>query len=822
MTGLIQDVRYALRQLRKNPGFTVVAVLTLAWGIAATTVLYSILDGAYIHFAPTEQGNRNTLITQKFTKQGSQTARFSAAEYFDLASLRGPFEGFLAIRHSGAALTEESEQGTNPEQVPIVMATANIFSLNGITPLAGRVFTQEEDRPGGPNVAVLTYRLWARRFARNPDVVGKIVRLDGIPYSVIGVTPRRFQAWGADIYVPLDLDPASADRSVRDLTVSGVRKDVISADQTAPFLREVAHREEAQYATTNREYAGLVYQPIDVRVGVMSDLRLAVYLLMGAVALLLLIAATNIANLLVARTLARAREIATRLAIGATTCLLARQFLTESTLLALLSALAGVALGIALLRPALALIPAHYIGEESEIHASWAALLVSFFCALILGLLFGAAPAILISRGRILRNLGQNRMGFSADHRRSRYRTVLLLPQVGLAFVVLTSAGLMLRTYRQITSMDLGFQPDRVLSMRIALPTVRYPDSATVTAVSRQLTDRVRSLPGVVDVAVSSRRPMEGGRPDALEFSVPGSPLNTIRGTASADYRIVAPSYFTVIQNPLREGRGFTEGDTPSAPAVAIVNESFAHKYIPNETAVGKQLRLALPTDAREVGLTQIVGVVADSRQFAWDVRDVLYEPSPPEIFLPLLQHSQSARDLAVLLRTQGEPATLTEAVRRQIHGLNPDQPVYGVQTLRAMTDESLGPAHLCLVLLGALAAAALITACIGLYAIVSYGVAQRTQEIGVRMALGARRLEIARLIVIEGMRVVLVGLAVGLAMSFGTARLMSSLLYGVPPHDLATLISVCVLLVVVAALACYIPARRAAKVDPMVALGYE
>jgi len=822
MNGLIQDVRYALWQLRKSPGFTAVAVLTIACGIAATTVLYSIVDGAYIHFAPTEQGNRNTLITQKFTRQGSQTARFSAAEYFDLARIHGPFEGFLAIRHGGAALTEGLEQGTTPEQVPVVQATSNIFSLNGISPLIGRVFTHEEDRPGGPKVVVLTYRLWVRRFARNPNVVGKIIRLDSVPYTVVGVTPRRFQTWGADIYRPLDLDPASTDRSVRDLTVSGVRKEGISAEQTVPFLQEVARREETLYGATSREYTGLVYEPFDVRTGVVSDLRGAVYLLMGAVGLLLLIATTNIANLLLARTLSHAREIATRLAIGATTGRLARQFLTESTLLAVLSASAGVLLGIAMLRPALALIPVHYVGTEAEIHASLPALLVSFSIATLLGVLFGVVPSIFISRRGIAENLGQNRTGFSADHRRSRYRTVLLLPLVALAFVVLTSAGLMLRTYRQITSMDLGFQPDHVLTMRIALPAMRYPDSATLTNFSRQLIERVRALPDVVDLALSSRRPMEGDPADALEFSVPGHPLNTVRGTAAADYRIVTPSYFALVRSALRAGRSFTEEDARNAPAVAIINESFARTYTPNDTAIGKQLRLGLPANARGGDLVQIVGVVADSRQFARDVHEVLYEPSPPEIFLPLLQHSRSARDLAVLLRSQGEPTTLTKAVRQQIYSLNPEQPAYDVQTLRAMTDESMGPAHLCLVLLGTLAAAALVTVCIGLYTIVSHGVSQRTQEIGVRMAFGPARRDIAGLIIIEGMRVVLVGIAAGLAVSFATARVMSSLLYRVPPHDLANLISVCVVLALVSALASYIPARRAAKVDPMVALRCE
>ena len=360
--------------MRRTPGFTAAAVLTLAFGIAATTILYSIFDGAYIHFAPTEQGNRNTLITQKFTRNGTETTRFSAAEYFDIERFSGPFEGFLALRHSGAELTDEAERGTSPEQVPIVNATANIFSLNGISPLIGRVFTAEDGPSGCPNVAVLTYRLWNRRFARDRSIVGKTIRLDGIPYTVVGVTPRRFQTWGADLYLPLGLDPASTNRSIRDLMLSGVRRKGITAEQTKPFLQDLARRVEARYSAANPEYAGLAYEPYDVRAGVIGDLRIAIYLLMGAVGLLLLIAATNVASFLLARALSRAREIATRLALGATRTRLVRQFLAESTLLSLLSAVFGVARGILTLKPVMALIPAHYIGDETDVHASAVAL----------------------------------------------------------------------------------------------------------------------------------------------------------------------------------------------------------------------------------------------------------------------------------------------------------------------------------------------------------------------------------------------------------------------------------------------------------------
>lgn len=820
MTGMLQDLRRALRQLRRTLGFTSAAVLSLAFGIAAATVLYSIFDGAYIHFAPTEQGNRNTVIMQKFTKSGTETSRFSAAEYFDIEGARGPFEGFLAIGHAGAALTEDGERGGAPEQVPVVKASANIFSLDGISPVVGRVFTEEEDRLGGPSVAVLTYRLWNRRFACDRSIVGKTIRLDGVPYTVIGVTPRRFQAWGADLYVPLDLDPASSDRSVRDLTVSGVRKEGITAEQTRAFLQDIARRTEAQYSATDPEYAGLVYEPYDVRAIVIGDLRVAIYLLMAAVGLLLFIAATNVGSFLLARSLSRAREIATCLALGATKARLIRQFLAESTLLSLFSALLGGTLGILALNPVMALIPSHYIGEETDVHVSAAAILVSVVFALVLGLFFGMMPAILLSGRAITANLGQNRTTLAAD-RGGRARSLLVLAQITLAFVVLTAAGLMLRTYRQISSMDLGFMPDHVLTMRVALPALKYPENSAVLNFSHELTGNLRALPDVVDVALSSKRPMENAVA-FLNFSVPTRSVNSADGLAAAAYRVVTPSYFRVIRNSLLAGRLFTEQDGPGSPSVILVNESFARTFMPGDSALGKRVKLSVSPDAQGAKLAQIVGVVTDSRQFAWDARDVLYEPAPPEVFLPVSQNPESARDLAVLVKTRREPGTLTSEIRREIQALVPDQPVYDVETLQEMTNEALGPARLCLVILLAFAVIALVIACIGLYAIVSYAVARRTQEMGVRMALGAGRREVVNLILAQGMQVCALGVAAGLAASFGTARLMSSLLYRVSPNDYVTLITVSILVSSVACLASYIPASRAAKVDPMVALRYE
>jgi putative ABC transport system permease protein len=830
----LQDIRFSLRMLRKNPGFTAATVLTLALGIASTSVLFSILDGAYIHFGETEQANRVVLLRQQFTKSESETSRFSPAEYLDIKNARDKgglarwYAGFFALAHSGSSLTEATESGQNPEQVPVVLATANIFSLYGVPPLLGRTFTADEDRPGGPNVAVVTYRLWNRRYARNPEIIGRTIKLDGVPYTIVGVAPRRFQHWGADIYLPLALDSASGDRSQRTLNVAGVLNEGRSPDETAPPLRELARRVEAEYAGTNPEYRGLVYTPVDVRKAVVGDLRMALYVLMGAVGMLLLIAAANIASLLLARARARGREIATRLAMGATPGRLARQFFTESVVLSGIAGTVGAVLGIWALAPVLALIPEHYIGEESVIHASLASFLVSSGATLVLGTGFGMASAMFVARRSAARKVAQTRTRSAAEERGGRARGILVLSEMALAFVVVTAAGLMVRTYRQITTIDLGFQPDHVLTMRTALPGLRYPRSVEVAKFLSELLERVRSLPGVVDAAASSGRPMEGGQA-VRSFSLPGRRLDTTDGTATARFLVIAPSYFAVVRTPLRRGRFFREQDGAEARRVVMVNERFARLYFPNEDAVGKQIRLENRESQSDPGrgapatsVAQIAGVVEDSKQFAWNVGEVLYEPASPEIYAPLLQRPEDGRDIALLLRTAAEPATLAEAVRLEVLRMDPDQPVFSVQTLRAITDEALGPARLCLLLLAIFALTSMVTACVGLYAIMSYEVTQRTQEIGLRMALGAGRRDIVRLVLKEGILVAAGGLALGLLGSLGVTRLMSSLLYKVSSNDFVTLAAVSLLLSAVALIASYVPARRAMRVDPLVALRYE
>ncbi len=831
-----QDLRYGFRLLLKNRGFTTVAISTLAFGIGSAAVLYSILDGAYLHMGPRvkiERNNCTLIVTQQSTKFDPPLWRLSAPEYLDIARLSHyqMFDGFFAMRHVNTTLSANPAGPQNPERVGVLRVTASIFrlsySLSGVSPMLGRTFTMDEDRPGGPNVAVITYRLWNAHLGRDPSVVDKTIKLDGIPYTIVGVMPPRFGFWGADIAIPLGLNPASQDRSDRNLLVAGVTKNEVSCEQTKAELAYLARRVEAEQGAAHAEYTGLVYTPIDVRKGVVGDLRIALYILIGAVALLGLITSANIASLLVARTMARAGEIGTRLALGAIPARLARQFLTESVLLSVIAGLVGFVMGWCALKPILSLIPTQNIADEAEIHASPGAFAVSICSALLLGALFGLAPVVFISRRSVTTNLQQGGTRSVTDQRGSRMRAGLVLLEMALAFVVIVGAGLMVRTYQQLTAMDLGLRPDHVLTMMVTLPESKYPGGTELENFSRELLRRVHLLTGVTDACVSSNRPAGSGLA-FHDFSVPGRSLNTADGIATTAYRAITPAYFGVVGTSLRGGRSFVEQDGPHTTRIAMVNESFARTYFPGEDAVGKQIQLenrngSSTTQSASNDVLQIVGIVKDARQIAhWHEMSDLYKPMTPEIYVPLWQHPESARDVALLVKTSVDPGTLTGAVRREVLSIDSERPVYSVETLEGLAENALGPTRLCLVILGTFACVALLTACVGLYAIVSYSVTQRTHEIGIRTALGASPRDVLRLVAAEGIPVVAIGLIAGLLASLGVTRLMSSLVYGVSASDVATLLAVSAILTVTAMLAVYVPARRAMTVDPMVALRYE
>lgn len=830
---IAQDVRYGLRLLAKNRSFTLITVFTLALGIAGTATIWSIFDGAYIHFGETPQANRSVLLSQHL-KNRPEASRFSAPEYLDIAGLKQYqfFEGFFAMGDVAATLSENPSHGGDPDFVHVVRSTANMFPLYGITAMLGRTFSEDEDRPGEQDVAVLTYRLWNDYFGKDPNVVGKTIYLDRTPYTIIGVTPRRSQHWGADVYAPLKLDPASTDRRERDLRIGGIAKPGVSADETTPELSFLAGRESKQYQAAHPEYEGLVYEPIDVRRAVIGDLRIALYVLMGAVGLLALITAANVASLLLARTMARASEIGTRLALGAAPARLVRQFLIESAVLSAVAGVAGLLAGVLALKPLLAMIPNRYIGDEADVHTSATALLIAFSVALVSGVVFGLAPALLVSRRGAAANLRQGRTRSATDRRSSRLRAVLVLSEIALGFIVVMAAGLMVRTYQRVTSMNLGFRPDHVLTMMFSLPESTYPDGRDLAHFSREVLRRVQTLPGVVSVCASSNRPA-GSVLAFHDFSIPGRSRDFADGIATAAYRVITPQYFTVVGTALREGRWFAENDIPGSAAVAVVNESFAQTYFSGEIAVGKQIQLEnrnvnlMPrTPARQNNssdLLQIVGIVSDARQIEyWQDMADLNKPIVPEIYVPLWQHPGTVREPALLVRTAVDPGTLTDAVRREVLAVDSERPAYSIDTLADLADNAIGPTRVSLLILGTFAGVALLTACVGVYAIVSYSVAQRTHEIGIRMALGANQQDVLRLVARDGLPVVGIGLLVGLASSLVLTRLMSSIVYGVSATDGLTLLAVSGLLTATAVLAVYIPARRAMRVDPMVALRYE
>jgi putative ABC transport system permease protein len=828
-----QDVRYGLRLLLKNRSFTFVAVFTLALGIAGTATLWSIFDGAYIHFGETPQANRSVLLMQHLKDQ-PDASRFSAPEYLDIAVLKQYqfFDGFFAMGDLSATLSQNLAQNGEPDYVHVLRTTSNMFPLYGITAMLGRTYTAEDDRLGEQDVAVLTYRLWNEHFAKDPNVVGKTIYLNRTPYTIIGVTPRRSQHWGADVYAPLKMDPAATDRRQRDLRIAGITKAGVSTDQATPEISFLASREAKQFQATNPEYVGLLYEPEDVRKVVIGDLRIALYMLMGAVALLALITAANVASLLLARTMARAGEIGTRLALGAAPARLMRQFLIESVVLSAIAGVAGLLAGVLALKPLLAIIPNRYIGDEADVHTSAPALVIAFLVALISGALFGLAPALLVSRRGAAANLQQSRTRSATDRRSSRLRAALVLVEISLGFIVVMAAGLMVRTYQRVTSMNLGFRPDHVLTMMFSLPESKYPGGTDLAQFSREVLRRVQTLPGIVSVSASSNRPA-GSNLRFHDFSIPGRSLNAADGISSAAYRLITPQYFAVIGTALREGRWFADNDIPESAAVAVVNQSFAQTYFPGEEVVGKQIKLenrnanlAPATNAHQAGsndVLQIVGIVSDARQIEyWQDMSDLNKPIVPEIFVPLWQHPDAVREPALLVRTAVDPGTVTDSVRREVLAVDSERPAFSIDTLGDLADLAVGPTRVCLLILGTFAAVALLTACVGLYAIVSYSVAQRTHEIGIRIALGANQRDVLRLVARDGIPVVAVGLLVGLASSLGLTRLMSSIVYGVSANDGVTLLAVSALLTATAILAVYIPARRAMRVDPMTALKYE
>jgi putative ABC transport system permease protein len=802
MTGLFQDLRYAMRQLRKSPGFTAVAVITLALAIGANAAIFSVVDRVLLHPLPYPDSDRLVSVSQTF--EGVSTNDASPANYLDLVSQNHVFSDMAASRGWQGTLSA----GDRPERIRGTMATPSIFPLFGVSPILGRGLQASDAQVGNDHVVVLGYGLWQRYFAADAAIVGRNIQLNGEQYTVVGVMPPNFSPdeygefwlpspWGVPTHplVP-DKDP----RQFRDrnyLAVWARLKPGVTAQQAHAELDTIARRLETQYPDAN-DKTGVTFLPLhDYVVG---DIRPILLVVLAAVAVVLLIGCANVANLLLARATARTKEVSIRTALGASRRRLLRQLLTESVLLALLGGVLGLLLAVAAVPPLLALSPPD-IRQFKQIGINWEVLAFSFLASLVCGVAFGLMPALQASRSNPNEFLKEGERGTTAN--RGRTRSALVVAEVGLSLVLLVGAGLLVKSFARLMDVNPGFDPDHLLTFNLALPP--STDPARQLTFYRQVLERLQALPGVQSVGAVSRLPLAGGN-SSRSFNVPGGEKGY-----EADIRVSTPDYFRTMAIPLLKGRNFNESDLGSSLNLAVVNEAFARAVFPGQDPIGKQLDHFGPDNLT----LQIIGVVGN-------VRHVGLDTAPHSEIYQLLGQKQWPSMFVAIRSATPDPTSLTLAAQNVVLGVNKDVPLANVRTMQDVIANSVQPRRFSMLLLTIFAALAMLLAAIGLYGVMSYSVAQRTREIGIRMALGARRPDVLALVVKQGMALVLLGIAVGTLLSLAMTRLISGMLFGIAATDPWTFAVVVALLGTVAFLANYLPARRASKVDPNVALRYE
>ena len=812
---LWQDLRYGARMLLKHPGFTFIAVLTLALGIGVNTALFSVVNAVLLRPLPYAEPGRLAQLYEANAQQGYDRFAFSLANFVDHRDQQTGFEQMAAYFRRDANLTGAGE----PERVQVAVVSASFFPLLRVQPLLGRGFLTEEETLGKHRVAVLSHGLWQRRFGADPGILNHTVTLGGNAYTVVGVLPAHFQfpdpfgnnplsdaAPKVDLLTPLAYDPKNlGDRGSHFLMVLARLRPGVELAQARTEQRAIAGRLEEQYPDRNKGWTVDVYALQDE---VVRYVRSALLLLLAAVAFVLLIACANVSNLLLARAAARQKEMAIRLALGAPRARLLRQLLTESLLLALVGSAAGLALAYWVMRAFISFSPAN-VPRTDEIRLDDMALLFTFGITLLTSVAFGLLPALQASKPDV--NTTLKEAGRQAGNRagRPRTRSLLVVAEVALSLLLLIGAGLMIRTFISFQRVNPGFRTDNLLTMKLALPVKKYPEPQQQAAFYQQVIERVRALPGVQGVGAVSDLPMvEGG---FFAFIIEGRASANAQDDPSAVWRAINPDYFRTMGIGLRRGREFTEHDQPGAAEVIVINETMAARFWPGEDPIGKRVQIY---DSEPMPWREIVGVVNDTKEAGLDA------PTRPEIYVPFSQRPRAA--MTLIAHTTAGPEQLADAMRAAVRAVDPVQPVYRVSTMEQFFSAQVAAPRATMFLMGALAGAALLLSAVGIYGVVAYAVTQRTHEIGIRMALGATRLDVLRLVVGQGMSLTLLGEVIGLAGAFALTRLMTSLLFGVSATDPATFTVIALLLAGVALLACYIPARRATKVDPLVALRYE
>jgi putative ABC transport system permease protein len=810
MTPLWQDLRYGLRVLTKSPAFTLVSILTLALGIGANTAIFTVVYGVLLRPLPFPEPDRIVQLAESY-KQQTDELSLTAPQLKRLQEYGDRFEhiaGYTSVGYNLAA-------GTGAEHLRGLPVSASYFSVLGIQPALGRDFTPDDDHGDGQRVAIISYSLWARRFGADPSQIGQKILLNGEPFTLIGVMPRGFSpiaaatdlpnSGAADVWTPLALVAKTAG--------SGENVGVLARLKPGVTTAQLQAQMNIVTQDFRREYPGdigkeLVISFLPYRKMIGAEVRPYLLVLLGAIGFVLLIACANVANLFLARGGLRGREIAVRIAMGASRWRLFQQLLTESMLIALAGGAVGLLVAYLGLGSLLAVAPTD-LPRASDIHLDGWVFAFTFFVSLLTGVLFGLAPALEASRTGINEALKEGAGRASAARGRVLLRKLLIVGEFAISLVLLTGAGLMIATFSKLLRSDPGFNPHGMLSVQFWLIGSKYNSTAQIEAFNRAAVQRLESLPGVDAAAIiAAGLPLERGGNNGFHLSNSADWNN-------ADYREITPGFFRAMGIPLRQGRVFSEADSETANRAVIINQAFADRYFPSRSPVGEHIILGKTT-------CEIVGVVGD-------VKSYLDQPAPPTTFVPAAQASYGTSALfegwfprSIVLRANVDPLSLSRAVHDAVAAVDPIVPTGSVRSMDQVLSHSLALRNFMMFLLSLFAALALILATVGIYGVISYAVSQRTREIGVRMALGARPGDVLRLILGEGLKLVLAGAALGILFALVATRFIATMIYGVSASDPLIFFSVITLLVVVSLAACYVPARRAMRVDPIVALRYE
>jgi putative ABC transport system permease protein len=809
MDTLIQDLRFGIRMLLQKPGFTIVALIALALGIGANTAIFSVVNTILIRPLPYTESDKLVWIWEENPASDIKREPASGPNFTDWKNQNSVFENMTGFTKYNPILTESGE----PERITGTIVSSSFFDVLKAQAAMGRTFLPEEDQKGKDKVVVLSQGLWQRRFGADPKILGNSIKLNGNSFTVVGIMPPSFEnplpgeQTKAELWVPIGFDLTKMGRRGDFLNVIGRLKPGISIEQARAELKTIAGRLEQQYQSTN---AGWSVTVLSLHERFVGDVKPALIVILGAVGFLLLIACANVANLLLSRATARQKEIAIRNALGAGRSRIIRQLLTESLILSIAGGAIGLLLALWGVEALVAFSPGN-IPRIDKVTLDNRVLGFTLGISFLTGVLFGLIPALHASRSDLNEALKEGGRSSTEGIKRNKIRNMLVVSEIALALVLLIGSGLMVKSFLKLQQVNPGFNPDNLLTMQFTLPRSKYKETHQLQAFYQQLIEKVKSVPGIQNAAVVGTVPLSGGG-DVLSFNIEGRPLPPLDKGLDSESQVISSEYFSTMGIKLLKGRYFTEQDTKDSQKVAIINEAMAKRYWPGEDPIGKRITQDDPLNT--TNWLSIVGIVEDVKHNTLD--EVTY-PQMYEIYTQRVKPN-----LCLVAKTTGDPLNLASAIRGEVQSLDKDQPLYNVKSMESLLSSSIAGHRFNTFLIGIFAAIALILTAVGIYGVISYSVNQRTNEIGIRMALGAQQNDVFKLIVGQGLKLALLGVAIGLAGAFTLTRVLYSLLFGVSTTDLITFTVVPIIIVAVALIASFIPARRATKVDPTIALRYE